>query len=329
MYRKFIYTFLALTALAVSSHAQQDRLMLIGLYIAPSPVEVQRAAPVYQGLALSSDRGVSWANRGWLTSAVSDIAVMTQGRERLIFLATDYGVLRSSDDGVNWKLVTGWDMPPVLGIAVSGTAVWAATARGLYVSHDNGDRWDLRVRGLPGINALYVNSVCITDREMFIATADGLFRSTDHGGTWIRSGLEGKELFRIIAHPTIPTTFAAINQRDGVWISEDGGWNWQQRNSGLRSTQVKCLAFHPQERDVLFVGTRDMGIFRSSSLGRQWDITGGGLTNFNITAIAFDPDTPEKLYAGAENGSFFSTTRGNSWQPFSVRLGYVSTILIH
>jgi photosystem II stability/assembly factor-like uncharacterized protein len=319
-----------LLVLAVSqAQSQPERFMAVSFYYAPPPVDASRAAPLFQGLAVSTDRGATWSNRGWPTSGVSDATMLVHNDVRTIFLATDYGVLRSTDDGLSWKLVTEWDMPVVLGVAIDGDDIWIATARGVFQSKNGGDLWTPKGRMLPGTNASYVSDITVTRREIFIATADGLFRSSDKGSTWIRSGLEGREIFRVIAHPSIPTTFAAISQTEGVWISEDGGWNWSQRNSGLRSTNVKALAFSPHEKDVILVGTRDVGVFKSTTLGNQWDIAGGGLNNFNITAIAFDPDLADRAYAGAENGSFISNTRGKSWQPFSIRLGYISTILLN
>jgi photosystem II stability/assembly factor-like uncharacterized protein len=324
----FLLPLLFLIASGTRADAQPQRFMAFGFYYAPPPVDVTRAAPVYQGLAVSTDRGLTWSNRGWVTSSVTGGAIMSSGGARSIFLASDYGVLRSRDDGQSWRLLTEWDMPTVTDVAVRESDVWIGTVRGVYVSTDGGERWLAKGRLLPGTNAGYINDVTITSREIFLATADGLFRSSDRGTTWIRSGLEGRDIFRVVANPATPTTLAAISQTEGVWISTDGGWNWERRNNGLRSTLVKAVAFSPHEKDVLLIGTRDAGVFRSTSLGGQWEIAGGGLTNFNITAIAFDPDLPDRVYAGAENGSFVSDTRGRSWQPFSVRLGYISTILI-
>ena len=326
---RILFALCLVAAFATSSaQAQPQRFMGVTFYYAPPPVDASRAAPVYQGLAVSTDRGVTWASRGWVTSSVSDAAIMLDADERVIFLATDYGVLRSRDDGMNWKLVTGWDFPTPTSIAVEGSDIWLATARGVYQSSVGGDHWIFRSKSITGINANYISDIVITSREIFIATGDGLFRTSNKGTTWIRSGLEGHAISSVIVHPSNPTTVAAISQSEGVWLSTDGGWNWVQRNEGLRSKNVKCLAFSPYEKDVVFVGTRDVGLFRSSNLGAQWNVTGGGLTNFNITVLSFDPGIPDRMYAGAENGSFVSNTRGTTWQPFSIRLGYVSSIIL-
>ena len=304
-----------------------DRHFYLSFYYAPPPANVSKAAPVYQGFAVSSDGGERWESRGWITSAVSAIAVDPDDAEH-VYLATDYGVLASSDAGMQWKLVSGWDMPAVLDIAVEGESIWAATAEGLYQSTDGGARWRVRTAGLPAPNATYTGAILLLPGSMIIATADGLYRSSDNGGSWMRSGLEGMAIAGIVAHPSDPSHLAAYSNTRGVWISTDGGRSWTDRSAGLQFPQVKCAVFDPRERTTLLIGTQRTGVIRTSDLGENWELSSGGLTNFNITALRFDPDQPDLCYAGAENGSFISSNRGKSWQPFSVRLGYVSDIVI-
>ncbi len=304
-----------------------DRTFYVSFYYAPPPANVSKAAPVYQGFAMSSDRGERWENRGWITSAVSAIAV-DQNDARHVFLASDYGVHVSSDAGEQWILVSGWDMPAVLDIAVENGTIWAATARGLYKSSDSGGSWHVRSAGLPSPNGTYTSAVLLLPGSMMIATADGLFRSSDGGVNWMRSGLEGIALAGIVAHPTDPSHLAAYSNTRGIWISTDGGRSWADRSEGLQFPQVKCVVFDPRERTALLIGTQRTGVIRTSDLGATWELSSGGLTNFNITALRFDPDQPDRCYAGAENGSFISSNRGKSWQPFSIRLGYVSDIVI-
>jgi len=326
-YRRAMLVLLLLSKLAAHVQAQPDRVMYVTFYQAPVSIAAARAVPTYQGLAVSTDRGQTWENRGWSTSAVSNIAISDRDNSSL-FLATDYGVLRGSEHGISLKLVSDQDMPPVLGIACVHGSVWAATSAGLFVSTDSGERWIARHSNLPAPNGSYVTGVLSLANSLLISTADGLFRSTDQGRSWVRSGLDGEEIHRVFTHPTRPEVLAAISQQHGVWISEDGGWNWTQRNEGLRSTAVKTLAFNPDKQDEILVGTRNVGLFRSTNLGKSWDITGGGLSNFNVTALHFDPDDANTVYAGTENGTFISNNQGRSWQSFSVRLGYISAILI-
>ena len=299
------------------------RSLFFSFYFAPPPTDIMKAAPVYQGLARSDDRGTTWENLGWITSAVSGLAVDPRNAQRIV-LATDYGVLGSLDGGSTWKLISAWNMPPVLAVRLRDAEIWAATARGIFVSSDHGSTWTARSLGLPSPDGTYVSDLVFTTDAMLAATADGVFRSTDRGASWFRSGMNGTEVFRIVAHPRHPELLAAIGLDRGAWVSTDGGRLWADRSEGLPTPQVKCAAFDPIEENTLLLGTANMGVIRSSDLGRKWELSGGGLTNFNITSLLFDTDLPDRVYAGAENGSFLSENRGKTWSAFSVRLGYIS-----
>jgi photosystem II stability/assembly factor-like uncharacterized protein len=320
-----ILPFLLLSDLNAQVGDPTGRHMYVSFYYAPPPTNVSRAAPVYQGLAVSSDRGETWQNRGWMTSAVSGLVVAHDDPDRIL-LATDYGVLSTADAGKQWKLSSGPDMPPTLDVARVKNTIWAATVGGLYQSADEGAQWRVRNVGLTQPNSMYVTSILLLEESMLISTGNGVYRSTDDGNSWFQSGLEGNSLLGIVAHPRFPSHLAAYSQQSGIWVSTDGGRSWTARNEGLQSIFVKCVAFDPSDRFTLVIGTQLIGVLRSSDMGKTWEQSSGGLMNFNITALFFDLDHPDRIYAGAENGSFVSLNRGKSWQPFSIRLGYVSDI---
>jgi photosystem II stability/assembly factor-like uncharacterized protein len=305
-------------------HAQEG-LLYASFYFAPPPTNVSKAAPTYQGFAVSTDRGESWKSRGWVTSAVNGFDVDGADTDHIL-LATDYGVLQTRNAGEQWKLISGWDMPTVLDVRIDGKVYWAATARGIYQSSDGGALWRPRNAGLPGPDGTYVTDLLMLPSGMLIATNDGVFRSTDDGATWSRSGLESVPCSGLAVHPADPSHLAAFSQLRGIWLSTDGGRSWTDRSDGMQFPNVKCAAFDPRDRSTLLIGTQRSGVLRSTDLGSTWELSSGGLTNFNITTLLFDPDQPERVYAGAENGSYLSDTRGKTWQPFSIRLGYVSDL---
>jgi photosystem II stability/assembly factor-like uncharacterized protein len=323
----FSVVLLFLCGATVKTAAQQsaERWLYASFYFAPPPANVSKAAPVYQGLAVSSDRGESWSSRGWITSSVNAISVDPTDPRHLV-LATDYGVLHSTDAGENWKQISNWDMPAVLDVHLAADMIWAATSEGVFQSTDGGARWRVRNVGLPSPDGTYATALLALPGSMMLATNDGIFRSTDQGESWVRSGLDRASCSGLRAHPKDQSHIAAWSQQEGIWISTDGGRSWINRNGGIQFPFVKCAAFDPRDRGTILIGTQRSGVLRSTNLGENWELSSGGLTNFNITALLFDPDQPERVYAGAENGSFISDTRGKTWQPFSVRLGYVSDL---
>ncbi|MFA6233384.1 MAG: YCF48-related protein [Bacteroidota bacterium] len=299
--------------------------LYFSFYFAPPPTGIMKAAPLYQGFARSDDRGLTWLNLGWLTSSVSGFAVDAVNPDHIV-LATDYGVIESNSAGEEWKVISGWNMPPVLAVRLRGAEIWAATAHGVFVSSDRGTQWTSRSVGLPLPNGSYVSDILFTADALLAATADGVFRTTDAGKNWFRSGLNGEAVSRFVAHPGHSDLLVAICEGKSILISTDGGRLWADRSTSLPTRKVKSAAFDPGDKQTLLVGTVDMGVLRTIDLGNKWDLSSGGLTNFNITALLFDPGMPDRVYAGAENGSFVSSNRGKTWQAFSIRLGYVSAM---
>ncbi|MDX9758787.1 MAG: hypothetical protein RBU27_06465 [Bacteroidota bacterium] len=327
--RRITYTlplFLMLLTSPLAAQADDDgRALYFSFYFAPPPTDAIKAAPIYQGFARSDDRGKTWHNLGWVTSAVSGFAVDPANPTRIV-LATDYGVLASLDAGVHWKLISAWHMPPVLNVRLRGAEIWAATARGIFVTSNHGSQWTSRGAGLPSLNGSYVSDLMISEDVMLAATADGVFRSVDDGRSWFRSGLNGTPVFQLVTHPTQPDLVAAVGQERGLWISTDGGRLWSDRSAGMPTARIKCAAFDPNDSRTVLAGSIDMGVLRSTDLGMRWELSSGGLTNFNVTTLLFDRGRPDRVYAGAENGSFYSDNRGKTWQAFSVRVGYISAM---
>ena len=64
----------------------------------------------------------------------------------------------------------------------------------------------------------------------------------------------------------------------GVWLTEDGGANWTQQNTGLGMRRVKCISFSP-DGNTLVCGTNGQGYDRAS----VWGVVNGAV---------YDPEPP-------------------------------------
>ena len=59
-------------------------------------------------------------------------------------------------------------------------------------------------------------------------------------------------------------------EASGLYRKEAGDGQWQQLIDGMRpSAQVRAIAIHPQNPDVVFVGTQ-RGAYRSQDRGDHW-----------------------------------------------------------
>ena len=120
-----------------------------------------------------------------------------------------------------------------------------------------------------------------------------VLRSTDGGQTWLASDqrwlISGTQEFRsgterLAVHPTDPSVVAFGTQREGLWISIDGGSSWSQvsltdvpagTTSDVTADQagVSSVAFGTDgDGIVLIVGVTGTGIFMSRDLGQTWDL---------------------------------------------------------
>lgn len=142
-----------------------------------------------------------------------------------VFVGTDSGIFKSSDDGKTWKQV--FDRGMILNILASGDALIASGFQGILRSTDGGEHWDwvvseggmgIKIETIEGgIAAITYNAETKTRRvrisyddgktwqrideglspspfiadikqmggSLFCSHPDGIFRSFDRGNTWM------------------------------------------------------------------------------------------------------------------------------------------------
>ncbi|MGZ8210214.1 MAG: WD40/YVTN/BNR-like repeat-containing protein [Burkholderiales bacterium] len=102
--------------------------------------------------------------------------------------------------------------------------------------------------------------------------------------------------------------------RGGLFRISPGEREWHECERGLPElVEVRALAVHPQDPDVIYAGTQD-GPYRSIDGGNTWerpDFPKGGAM---IWSIAFHPTRHEVMYAGAAPVALYrSENGGDTW----------------
>jgi hypothetical protein len=70
--------------------------------------------------------------------------------------------------------------------------------------------------------------------------------------------------------------------------------------TGLTPTDIRAVAIHPTDPNIIYVGTDGNGVYRSSNQGASWaPLVAGMEPNDRIWAIVFDPVDPRTIYAGS------------------------------
>ncbi len=145
------------------------------------------------------------------------------------------------------------------------------------------------------------------------------------GGGWIQS---------VAFDPKDPNTIYVGCDVGGFYVSFDSGRSFEIRNEGLRDYFVEAIAVHPQNPNIILLGTQG-GIFRTTNKGKTWQWVRNGFPptqrysySAPIGAICFDPQNPQIVYAGvgrprrareegkgeAKGAIYRSTDEGISWQ---------------
>ncbi len=152
----------------------------------------------------------------------------------------------------------------------------------------------------------------------------GIYKSTDAGKNWFNMGLtDSHHIGRVVVDPSDPNIvfvaaighFWSKNEERGLFMTKDGGQNWENILYISDSTGVVDVAWDPASR-ILYAAAWDMtsgensGIYRSENMGKHWDLINNGFpVNQGIGRIglAISPSRPEIVYALVDNRNGIST----------------------
>ncbi len=99
----------------------------------------------------------------------------------------------------------------------------------------------------------------------------------------------------------------------GLYRRTDGEQEWQSSYNGLpEHPQVRALAVHPKNPQVVYAGTQD-GVYRSEDKGDHWKATQS--LKGDVWSMAFHPSNPDVLLAGYDQGMICrSDDGGETWR---------------
>lgn len=314
------------------------------------------------GMFVSFDGGLSWLPRNdglffqpsFRTSAVG-IALCDQ--ETILAPNRGWNLFKSTDQGMNWQW-RGW--PHGLGsywltdlaidpqdhaVAYVSVAGFEPDYPDVYKTEDCGETWQPIASYL-----IWMEFNCVTvdptDSQTVYAGSgwEGVWKTIDGGGTWDCTGAEilNTRVWDIVVNAENPqTVFAADGDWNGtgVYISDDGGDNWQLYNDGLADLSVYALAhdipptslgndYPPQ----LYAGTRSGGVYRRTA-DTPWVPISEALQTETVQSLALgSPDSAgygRVLYAGTDAGVYRRVTAGDLDGDGDVDLSDLATLLAH
>jgi photosystem II stability/assembly factor-like uncharacterized protein len=268
----------------------------------------------YGGLFRSRDDGATWlpANPGRVVSGAIALAV-SSGDPTHLLLATDSGLLRSRNGGLEWSVEAPTVLVgPVFAVvfAADGRRALAATTAGLFRS-DDGETW--RATNLPARAAPARALVTGPADQVYLAGWTGLHRSWDWGATWetlsLPSGFDGP-VSTVLSGPG--RVHAIVGGR--VLTHEESGAPWSPVNRGLPAGEVEAIGVDPRDPAHLWAASARQ-LWRSEDAGRSWHAVGRPLpdptTRTRAIAVA---SRSGAVTLATDRGLYRSPDAGEHWE---------------
>ena len=215
---------------------------------------MQSAYAVRNGALYKSVAGSAWSiictDLG--NSGVTALTV-DETRPRVLYAATQYGLLRSTDGGASWAQLAVTPSDPrgkILSVAVEpgdASLVYSGNDFGLYRNDEGfGSPWP--EVGPKNSGAIISVAVSQSDRNTVYALAhDKLWRSADRAASWqVASDLAGVQQPVGIAVDSDNPGIVYLSTLRGIMRSDDGGHTWHAVTfPGAQAAEINSLALLP------------------------------------------------------------------------------------
>ncbi|MBI9049706.1 MAG: hypothetical protein JEZ00_09820 [Anaerolineaceae bacterium] len=246
-------------------------------------------ASIYNhGLIKSIDNGLNWqpANNGLTTFKILTMEFNPSDSD-ILYIGTESGLFRSINQGKSWTFVS----EKFKDISINAIAFdpfspkiqYVGTMQqGLFKSKDNGESWNqtnydlfIQTKSMKQETPTWIYDIAINpiDPETIYLAGYGIFKSIDGGNSWqkMNSGLDNDldgNLFNINhiqINPDFPDTLYALNSRDYLFRSDDGGIHWYLYNNGINfgagNGPIGSPVLDPFLADIMYIGTWNAGAF--------------------------------------------------------------------
>jgi Secretion system C-terminal sorting domain/Two component regulator propeller len=258
--------------------------------------------------------------------------------DTVIYLATNYGLFASTDQGMTWTEANdGIQATTLYGFVNSSTRRFVSTALGLYYENQGDTAW---TKAFPA-NGYAAGGSIYTDNGGNLYTLGPVmninnsqsppsnWKSTDNGATWLPDTMG----LGVAAQSSVPIYFADENgvqhySFDGAPAAvykKSSGSSWIPDTAGLGLlSQTYPNVFASDKRGSLYwaITTTTPNyaglLYKRPIAGGTWLPDTAGLQGAIVYSIT--PDKNGNLYAGTYGGGIYKKT-GNTWSGFSTPNG--------
>jgi photosystem II stability/assembly factor-like uncharacterized protein len=235
----------------------------------------------------------------------------------ILYLAAGNGLIRGSNHGQTWRILTGSDVTELRDVAVdrhSPGVIYFAHSHGIRVTHDGGANWQEIGASL---HRKFTQAIRVDSRPggMLVSGGEeGIFRSEDGGRTWRIAGAAGFEITRIAQSPHDPCEWLATTQGGGIFASHDCAQTFENEGRAGVGSTLYDIAWDPTNPNRIAVAGWGPGAVFSEDAGRSWRSRNAGLPVPEAVSIAFDPVHSGRVYLSVHDDALYvSNDVGKHW----------------
>jgi len=317
--------------------------------VSPRDPKTVYAGSYLAGLLRSSDGGAFWQQLGIpgplvqpdpenpqrSPLVVEDILLFVKEGQEQILVATRNGVLASVAQENDWRLLDAGFVDSDGAYSVQALArdsagrLYAGTWDGLYIWHDGDQMWE-SPDDCPGetrqILSLAVLSEHGRDTLLIGTSGAGVYALDPESGACEprNSGFDQDPRASVIQAllATADGIAYAGTVDHGVYVTADGGRQWQQVADGLPEGSRSILALAQDPVDgTLYTGTYGQSVFQLGQDGQVWEAANAGLpVDLPVQRISFAGPRGEHLLAGLQVGGLYKNSDRHSASPTWSRL---------
>lgn len=239
---------------------------------------------------------------------------------------------KSTDDGLNWSLVTDFNFFGLSDIEEIGdmfiatthvSATWPDTMARVFRSDDGGQTWDSLYCAVYG-----GDSIEKLNSKLFMSLDGHLFCSADTGKSWTQlntSDYFTEKIYEVIVSGNLLYVKVEVQQ---LFRSDDEGLSW----TPVLSVDYDDHFFYVDIKDsIIFVGTYEAGCLKSKNNGLSWERVNSGLPESSgFRELSFCKD----FVIGAVSKDLYLTVykmncNDTIWYNFNDGLNLAQTASIH
>lgn len=241
-------------------------LMMFSLALNPTHATTFYAVSAQKGFVKSVDGGHKWSQVtpkipfGTVTGVVMDPAT---GR----VLAYGSGIFIGGRGAPGWSHVLVNQTVSNVAVGSSGDA-YAATANGLFVSHDYGSHWT-SVKLAAGQPVVQVTA---TGPVAYAALPLSVIKTSNAGKSWstLHDAPQGIEFLGVSA--SNPKEVFGEVTGVGIVASYNGGSTWRDASNGIKykDFNASTVRVAPSDAKIVYTGSWGLHFYRSTDAGRHW-----------------------------------------------------------